>query len=227
MKKTPRIFNSVLFIAVAVSAVFGMHNVHAAETDITELEISGQTMPEQEIINPDTYTEDLEYPEDSLEYIPGIVSNETGLTGSGSGLAFGAGGRLYSEDIGIDVEVKYYDMFSKENSNAEAQRIVDGPDTAIWMDYHINTIVIGDHYNQGFEAIKQSVPGETTLYMTSEDGTQKYICQNVQKGHNDGETILAEDGTDLLVADPGGLLLYTCDGNWRNIFIAQYTIAAE
>lgn len=219
MKKIIRTVKKTVCAAMIVSAVFGPNNVFAEEENIAETEF----MDQDEYFEEDP--EEFEYPEESLEIGFYMTTEEAErIRNTVSDLPLGTAGRLYSEDIGLNVSVEHYDMFSKKNTNAEAQKIVDREDTAIWMDYHIDTMVIGDHYNQDFEAIKQSVPGETVVYLVSEDGVQRYVCQKVEKGHNDGETILAEDGTDLLLEDPGGLLLYTCDGSWKNIFIAQYTI---
>jgi len=204
--------------ALIAAAAIGSDTVSAAEVSVPEAEDM-----EQEVV----FT-DGEYPEEALIFVSDQTAGEISqVWDSVSDLPFGNAGRLYSEDIGISVKLEHYDMMCEGNTNAEAQSIVNRPDSAIWMDYHIRTMVIGDHYNQGFEAIKQSVPGETVLYLASPDGIQRYICRKVQKGHNNGETILAEDGTDLLLSDPGGLLLYTCDGCWQNIFIAQYEIDAE
>lgn len=218
MKTITRTVKRAVCFIMIVLAVCGPKNVLAEEDSAIESEISDQ----------EEYLEEYEYPEESLEPMFFLTTEEVEhVRNSVADLPLGTAGRLYSEDIGLNVSVEHYDMFSKRNSNAEAQKIVDRKDTAIWMDYHINTMVIGDHYDQDFEAIKQSVPGETVLYLVSRDGVQRFVCQKVEKGHNDGETILAEDGTDLLLEDPGGLLLYTCDGSWKNIFIAQYKNAAE
>ena len=243
MKHTAEIFKRSIVIAMAAAAVFSVQSVHAEEiipgdpaaigTEIEESEMlepvtTGTETTESGTTEAETFIAEREFPEESLEYVSDEAAEEADLIrDSVSDLPFGSVGRLYSEDLGINVKVEYYDMCSDENSNEGAQSIVNKEDTAIWMDWHINTIVIGDHYNQGFESIKKSVPGETVIYMISQDGMQKFICQDVQEGHNDGKTLLAEDGSNLLASDPGGLLLYTCDGSWKNIFIAQYAIATE
>ena len=232
MKKTVGITGKAVLIAMVVSAVFSVQSVYAAELDSIEqktMEAEPDTaeeemleaesdIAEEEIIEWDVCSEDDEYQEEFL--VSEQMSDEEmeRIRDKVSGLPFGTAGRLYSEDIGINVKVEYYDMWSPENSNAGAQSIVNRKDTAIRMDWHTNTLVIADHWNQGFEAIKQSVPGETVIYLVYEGGVQKYICQNVQNGRNDGKTLRAEDGTDLLASDPGGVLLYTCDGNWHTIF---------
>ena len=248
MINIPGTVKKAVCIAVILAAVSGPEKLFAAEDGMPDLDIAEQEAflenRSEDVVEEDTEElvevtmkdvpaddpEDYEYPEESLEILTGPDTEEAErIRECIAGLPFGSAGRLYSEDLGINVKVEHYDMFSKENTNAGAQKIVDSEDTAIWMDYHIHTMLIGDHYHQGFEAIKQSVPGESILYLISPDGTrvQRYVCRKTEKGHNDGETILAEDGTDLLVEDPGGLLLYTCDGSWKNIFIAQYVLDTE
>ena len=123
----------------------------------------------------------------------------------------GSVGRLKIKSVGVDValfEVSCYD--SKKN-----QAVVDRKDSAAYMpdanDYFGFTI-IGDHSNQGFVKMKNSIPGKTTAVIDFGTYKETYICTKKFKGKNVGD-LVDLNGNSIAGKNNGGLTMYTCNSD--------------
>jgi len=123
----------------------------------------------------------------------------------------GSVGRLKISSVGVDValfEVSCYD--SKKN-----QDVVDKKDSAAYMtdanDYFGFTI-IGDHSNQGFVKMKNSIPGKTTAVIDFGTYKETYICTKKFKGRNVGD-LIDLNGKSIAGRNDGGLTMYTCNSD--------------
>lgn len=137
--------------------------------------------------------------ESSLE-----VSNETVLEEMAN--RPGMVGRLVIPSVGVNVA-----LFSGSD-----QAIVDAQDSAAYFSAG-NSMVIGDHWNQGFTKIKSCTVG-TKAYIYRGDSIEALTCTNVCRGINNDYDILYEDGTSVTTGS--WLLMYTCNGaNYHDITI--------
>lgn len=121
---------------------------------------------------------------------------------------YGNAGRLYINDHSVAL---YY---------SQAQSVVDRKDSAATWTYD-QTTFIADHWNQGFDTIKTCDIGDT-CYILYSDGTRKtYICTAIDRnGHNTGYDIV--DHNRDSVASYQGLVMYTCNDNWKNITLVYW-----
>lgn len=123
----------------------------------------------------------------------------------------GASGRWSVPEVGIDVAV----FCSNEQS------VVDAIDSAAFFEYG-NNYLLGDHWNQGFEAIKNCQPGMAASFDTLE-GNNKYLCVDVITGHNTGKSITDDSGVDLRDYPlQDAIICYTCNDSWKNITIVIF-----
>lgn len=97
--------------------------------------------------------------------------------------------------------------------SGSSQSIVDAKDSAAYF-YFGGHAVIGDHKNQGFNAIKSATVG-----MKATLGSTKYKCVAKIKGRNTGSSLTDTNGTSISKLYPGTLVTYTCNENWKNITI--------
>lgn len=141
--------------------------------------------------------------ESSLE-----VSNETVLEEMAN--RPGMVGRLVIPSVGVNVA-----LFSGSD-----QAIVDAQDSAAYFSAG-NSMVIGDHWNQGFTKIKNCAVG-TKAYIYRGDSIETLTCTNVCRGINNDYDILHEDGTSATTGS--WLLMYTCNGaNYHDITITIWS----
>ena len=129
----------------------------------------------------------------------------------------GSAGCLYIPDVGLSVPLNWAAC-----SVYQDQAITDAPNSAICYQPHIlmSCYLIGDHHNQGFDAMKSSEVGYTKAYIVNPDGsTDTYICTANFLGHNTETMLTDSDYNDLYDANPGGLCMYTCNENWMNITV--------
>ena len=123
----------------------------------------------------------------------------------------GAIGRWIIPDVQIDVAV-----FASNQ-----QTVVDETDSAGWFSYGQNTL-IADHWNQGFNAIKQCTPG-MTAELQQETQTVSYICTRVDTGFNTGTGILDNQGNDLIdYTEKNYVICYTCNDQKGNITFVMF-----
>lgn len=128
----------------------------------------------------------------------------------------GTAGRLTIPDVGIDVALYSASLYGG------SQGIVDAHDSAAYMQDAwglYNSILIADHWNQGFGAIKGSVPDATKAYIKTSRGTIEYICVANFTGHNTGRDLTDNDYKRITNLYSDGLIMYTCNDHWSNVTI--------
>ena len=168
------------------------------------------TQPAQAISIEVSFSKIQEKKETSCSYCGG-ADHSTGHCTTKS-IASGAVGRWVIPDVGVNVAC----YASSEQS------VCDRKDSACYFTLGSQK-VIGDHWNQGFGAIKKCVVG-TKAYMDTKDGKQWYICTGViPDGHNTGSALTDADYNPLTEANPGGITCYTCNGNWKNVTIVLFS----
>ena len=102
-----------------------------------------------------------------------------------------------------------------------SQATVDAYDSASYYRGYGHTVV-GDHNNQGFNAIKLCEVG-TMAYLETPTGRIIYTCVGKITGHNTG-VILADDNYNSIDSIfPGTLVCYTCNDNWRNVTLVFFS----
>ena len=124
-------------------------------------------------------------------------------------------GRLYIPSVDVDVALYYAGPY-----DWNAQNICDAPDSAAYMPAEWDANggwgdVIGDHWNQGFDAIKSCQVGMKAYIVTS-DRIRVYECVGIDfDGHNTEVTCIDSYGRSLWqISD---LVMYTCNEHWSHI----------
>lgn len=118
-------------------------------------------------------------------------------------------GRLYIDDIGIDVALY----------NSNAQEVVDRDDSAAYFGW-LKHRIIGDHNTEAFKTLGKTKVG-TTACIAKEDGTFAYYeCVDIFKGHNTGKDITDWDGNSVMQKED--LLMYTCFNGPRNVWVTLW-----
>lgn len=115
-------------------------------------------------------------------------------------------GRLNIPDVGVSValfKVSIYD--GKAN-----QAVVNRADSAAYMLWR-GVWSIGDHSTQGFYKIKSCIPYTTYAYITTQNGTDRYLCVARGNGVNIRKDLLDANGSTLYDTSRGVLLMYTCN----------------
>lgn len=127
---------------------------------------------------------------------------------------YGDGGSLYIPTLGVKVPAW------KTEGGSEGQRITDAANSAALLT-SFKMPVIADHKNQGFEAIKSSVPEDTIAFVLTPDSVTEYLCSSIFTGTNVENDILDSTGKSIdgLSSD---LCLYTCNENWRHVTIVLF-----
>lgn len=114
-------------------------------------------------------------------------------------------GRLSIPDVGIDVALV----------QSMDQGVVDAQDSAGYFQWN-SAWLIADHYNQGFDYIKQCTVG-MKCYIDNGSETEIYECIETGYGHNTGYDITDNSYKSVLSHNPGKVVMYTCDNGWQNI----------
>lgn len=125
-------------------------------------------------------------------------------------------GRLYIDDVGIDVAL--YKSWEQE--------VVDRNDSAAYMGWPKNKL-IGDHNTQAFAPLGKTKVG-TIARIVREDGAVVYYeCVDIFKGHNTGGTITDWNGNNVTRQED--LLMYTCFNGSKNIWVTLWreTVSPE
>mgnify|MGYP005775249179 FL=1 len=118
-------------------------------------------------------------------------------------------GRLTIPSLGVNVA-----LFA---SNSQA--VVDAADSAAYFGLGSCTI-IGDHWNQGFNAIKSASAG-TVAYIDDGNTKRKLVCTGLCRGTNTGFDMLDSNGNSI--SGRGGYAMYTCNSNWTDITIVFFS----
>ena len=120
-------------------------------------------------------------------------------------------GRFYIPTVSIDVAI--YDSWK--------QGVCDKKDSACFFQYGAQR-VIADHWNQGFDNIKQCKVGDAACIINGEK-IERFICYAKFSGHNtDDGTLTDSEYKDIWDMNKDGITCYTCNGNWRNIVIVMF-----
>ena len=128
----------------------------------------------------------------------------------------GTAGRLTIPSVGVDVALYNASLYGG------SQGIVDAHDSAAYMQDAwglYNSVLIADHWNQGFDAMKHSVPDVTKAYIQTNSGTIEYICVANFTGHNTGTDLTDNDYKRIVNLYSDGLIMYTCNDHWSNVTI--------
>lgn len=116
----------------------------------------------------------------------------------------GMNGRLVIPSVGVNVAL----------FDGHAQRFVDAKDSAAYF-LAGNTMLVGDHWNQGFSKIKNCHAG-TLAYIYRGTSVQTLTCTGVCSGINGDIDLLYADGSSATMG--GGTLMYTCNGaNYHDV----------
>ena len=120
-------------------------------------------------------------------------------------------GRLYIPGVGLNVAL----------FNGWSQGVVDAKDSAGTYRYGGGQMMIADHKNQGFSAIKSAVPGQTIAYINNGRTVQAYKCIAKGTGQNKATGVpydlLDCNGNSLYLQNGGGIGMYTCNSHWSSI----------
>lgn len=120
-------------------------------------------------------------------------------------------GRLVIPSVGLDVAL----------FNSYTQGVVDRQDSAGTYRHNGGQMIIADHKNQGFSAMKSSVPYETIAYINDGETITSYICivNNVGSNKSNGipYDLLDCNKNSIYFQNAGGICMYTCNDHWSRI----------
>lgn len=117
----------------------------------------------------------------------------------------------------VRVDVGIYRQYADEGGP-----IVDAWDSATFFYTNSGCTVIGDHNNQGFNAIKRVKIGDMAYIEYENGNVDTYVCVDVVAGHNKVYYLSDADGNSLYDIYQGKLLCYTCNDNWRNVTVVVF-----
>lgn len=122
-------------------------------------------------------------------------------------------GRLHIPSVGIDVGLY---------RSSDRQAVVDRKDSAciFRLSYGRRTLLIADHYTQGFVTLMDVAVGMTGHIEKADGDIVHIVCVDVLDGHNTGNGITDDHGVS--VVGQHDYLMYTCMGYWRNVRICQW-----
>lgn len=122
----------------------------------------------------------------------------------------GMTGRLYIPAVGLNVAI----------FNGWSQGVIDARDSAGTYRYGGGQMMIADHKNQGFSAIKSASIG-TIAYINNGRTVQAYRCVAKGVGQNKATGVpydlLDCNGNSLYLQNGGGIGMYTCNSHWSSI----------
>ena len=124
-------------------------------------------------------------------------------------------GRLVISSVGINVGL--FQQYGDEGGP-----IVDAWDSAALFNTSTGCTVIGDHNNQGFNAIKRIQVGDMAEIQYLDGNVDVYKCVAVVTGHNNGDYLTDDEGNRLYDVYPDKLVCYTCNDNWKNITVVVF-----
>ena len=131
---------------------------------------------------------------------------------------YGTEGRLIIPDLGINVALNY--CVPREDINY-AQYVTDCEDSACYF-IRNNTIIIGDHKNQGFSALYDSYIGEKAYILHSDGSVIGLVCER-KTDHGSNSGLLYDENGVRASSSPQPLFTYTCNpAGWWDITIAYW-----
>lgn len=131
----------------------------------------------------------------------------------------GTMGRLYIPTLNLNVAVYYANLELDDNYNA--QRIVDGIDSAAYFKVGEKN-VIADHNYQGFDKLLNLNIGSQAYLKTREGVTINYQLNNKFMGKNTSIDLTDTSGNSIQNME-GSLALYTCYTSEEDVVITLWS----
>ena len=122
----------------------------------------------------------------------------------------------------IDVDVALYQQYADEGNI-----IVDALDSATFFTTSSGSTVIGDHAEQGFDAIKRCSVGMVAEIQKRDSSIELYTCIGVIQGINNGKYLTDLEGNKLYDLYPNTLLCYTCNDSWESVTVVLFNKIEE
>lgn len=114
----------------------------------------------------------------------------------------------------VDIRVKLI--------RSNSQETVDREDAAAYFElspWHGHQL-IADHNTQNFANLNDVTVGMTAEIQFADGTSKQYICVDVFDGHNTGKYI--SDLSGKIVMARADLLMYTCNGYWKNVIVCLW-----
>lgn len=121
-------------------------------------------------------------------------------------------GRLYIDDVGIDVALY------KSNK----QYVVDRDDSAAYFDLNRwpRHMLIADHNTEAFATLGIVEVGMLAYIVRPDGEIWYYECTETFDGHNTGKYITDWNGKNVVTK--ADLLMYTCFDGWKNVKVTLW-----
>lgn len=202
-KKMILVFSSMFSAFLLLQSCSTATIKNNADPLITEIETTEAVVIEESTSNTEVFMETIE------ETFPLYL--DTAIVSAEMESRHGMIGRLIIPDVGVDVAL----------FNRYTQSTVDNKDSAGTYRYNGGQMVIADHKNQGFSAMKGSIPGQTIAYINDGETIKTYICVDNDIGSNKSNGIpydlLDCNGNSIYMQNTGGMCMYTCNDHWSRI----------
>ena len=130
----------------------------------------------------------------------------------------GTAGKLY-------IPAQSFCVNLNDSTPDNCQYIVNCENSAAVLDYAFcPNIVIADHWNQGFEAIKSCSIGDECMLVRN-GVVYTYECVKVDPaGHNVGNDVYDGNGASIYEYGTNYLSMYTCNDNWHNVTVVVWVV---
>ncbi|MGI6117501.1 MAG: N-acetylmuramoyl-L-alanine amidase family protein [Bilifractor sp.] len=148
------------------------------------------------------------------------TSTKTSTVTGGSGAVSsnqGSAGNVTIPSQGINTR-----LYSVSITNSSSQTIVNNQNSAAWLTGGAQPI-IADHCNQNNFGKIQYCSGKVA-YISKGNSVTRYVCTGVYHGQNTGYDIVF-NGKSAITSHVGDLVMYTCNGNWQNVWVAVWKAA--
>ena len=115
----------------------------------------------------------------------------------------------------FSIEGSGYSVQCYHGENYQWQEIVNAEDSALILPWNNNTLVLADHYNQGFSIIREAGPFLTTADLSDGIRYDRYICVAViPDAYNAGNYLAYSDWSSIEADYPNSLITYTCNTDY-------------
>ena len=131
-------------------------------------------------------------------------------------------GRLFIPDSELNVA-----LTNVEHKTAEyVQSATDAVDSAAWFHYG-KTLIVADHKEQGFDRIRNAVPGESYAYIQNGTKIDKYLCVDSGLGHNHKHSLSDKNDAMFNTYPENTMITYTCYNGWQNVYYCVWQPVPE
>lgn len=128
-------------------------------------------------------------------------------------------GRLYIPSINISVRLY---AVKSHNDGERAQKYTDWSDSAAYCSsFDGGCGYIADHYNQGFISII-NCQINCLAYIKTRENIFVYRCVKITEGYNMEKYLCTKEGESLKNINWADICCYTCNGNWKNIYMVFF-----